>query len=117
MKKNRLNLILMGLLFFCLTAAGGIAGEENRGSENLLLDSGRMNPVHFPHYRHQEVLDDCRVCHDLFPKEVGSIKLLKDQGKLKKQEVMKKHCIVCHRKMKSEGKKTGPLTCGRCHHK
>jgi len=108
---------LAGLLLLFFTTIWVTAGEENRGAEELLIESGRKQDVYFPHHRHQEVLNDCRVCHDLFPKKAGSIKSLKAQGKLKEQQVMKKHCIDCHRKMKSEDKKTGPLTCGRCHRK
>jgi hypothetical protein len=60
-----------------------------------------MRDVHFPHHRHQDALGDCNICHDLFPKKLGSIDELKNQGKLKKKQVMQEHCIDCHKKNES----------------
>lgn len=116
--KEKLVLLLMfaGILFYT-----GIAGSgedvENKGAEIILLSGGKMRDVHFPHHRHQDVLGDCNICHDLFPQKLGSIKELKNQGKLKKKQVMQEHCINCHRKMKAAGQNTGPISCGRCHRK
>jgi len=91
------------------------AAIEDRGAEIILIYGGKSRDVHFPHYKHQIALDNCDICHNLFPKKTGSIKELKDKGRLKKKQVMREHCIDCHRKLKSEGKKTGPTSCARCH--
>ena len=101
------------LLYFGI--AGSIANVENKGAEIILLAGGKMRNVHFPHHRHQNALGDCRICHDLFPKKSGGIEELKRQGKLEKKQVMQEHCIDCHRKMKSDGQKSGPTSCARCH--
>ena len=102
--------ILLGAGFIGITAA-----VENKGAKVILINGGKARDVHFPHLRHQTALKDCDICHALFPKKVGSIAALKAQGKLKKKQVMKDHCIDCHKKMKAEGHKTGPRSCARCH--
>ena len=110
--KEKLVLLLMfaGILF-CTGIAGSGEDVENKGAEIILLSGGKMRDVHFPHHRHQDVLGDCNICHDLFPQKLGSIKELKNQGKLKKKQVMQEHCINCHRKMKATGQNTGPISC------
>ena len=117
--KDKLVLLLMfgGILFY--TGIAGNSGDvENKGAEIILLSGGeKAKDVHFPHRRHQDVLGDCNICHDLFPQKLGSIEELKNQGKLKKKQVMQEHCIDCHKKMKAAGQSTGPTSCGRCHRK
>jgi hypothetical protein len=49
-----------------------------------IIPIGKMRNIHFPHHRHQNALDDCNICHDLFPAKAGSIAELKAQGRLKK---------------------------------
>ncbi|MGD9332750.1 MAG: cytochrome c3 family protein [Desulfobacterales bacterium] len=98
----------------------GLAGAytiqtENKGADQIELYGGKSGPVPFPHHAHQEVLTDCKVCHELFPQEIGAIDKLKASGELKKKQIMNKHCTKCHKKLKQEGKKTGPTTCKACH--
>jgi hypothetical protein len=116
--KEKLILLLMfgGILFYTGIAGSG-TDVENKGAEIILLPGGKMRDIHFPHRRHQDALGDCNICHDLFPQKLGSIVELKNQGKLKKKQVMQEHCIDCHKKMKSAGWNTGPTSCGRCHRK
>ena len=95
----------------------GAAAVENKGAEIISLDGGSRGAVPFPHYRHQNALGDCNVCHALFPQEPGSIARLKQEGKLAGKQVMNKHCISCHRAEKKAGKKAGPVSCTQCHTK
>lgn len=109
---------ILTLFIITLTAgftAGICIGGTANGPQMLSLEGGRTGNVPFPHHRHQAVLNDCNVCHDLFPQERGAIEALKAKGELKKKHVMSKHCIKCHRKMKKSGDKTGPTSCRTCH--
>ena len=113
-KKLIFLLIISGILLYTAISGSG-DNAENKGAEIILLSGGKMRDVHFPHTRHQDALGNCKICHELFPKKLGSIEELKRQGKLGKKQVMQKHCIDCHRKMKSAGENTGPTSCARCH--
>ncbi len=117
MKEKIIPLLLIGGLLLGAGFIGLSFATENRGAEIILINGGKARDVHFPHHKHQEALEDCAVCHTLFPKKVGSISELKAQGKLEKKQVMTEHCIDCHKKMKAEGRKTGPRSCARCHRK
>ena len=64
-----------------------------------------MRDIHFPHHRHQNALDDCDVCHDLFPAKAGSIAELKAQGWLKKNRCWKSIASPVTSKEKLPGKK------------
>ena len=109
--------IFSGIIFYAAVAGSG-DDIEDKGAETILLSGGeKMRDVHFPHHRHQDALKDCNICHDLFPKKLGSIDELKNQGKLKKKQVMQEHCIDCHKEMKATDRKTGPTSCARCHRK
>jgi len=110
-------LLLIGGLLLGAGFIGITFATENKGEEIILIDGGKARDVHFPHHSHQIALGDCDICHTLFPKKAGSIKELKSQGKLGKKQVMEEHCIDCHKKMKAEGRKTGPRSCARCHRK
>jgi len=87
----------------------------DKGADMMQLDSGRLPAVPFPHHLHQDRLNDCSVCHAMFPQTRGAIKELQDQGKIKKQEIMNKNCIACHKERKMAGKPSGPLSCMDCH--
>lgn len=90
---------------------------ENGGAAQLLLDGGSKGTVSFPHHRHQNVLQDCKICHELFPQEAGAIVKLKREGKLVKKQVMTKHCIRCHKERERQGSASGPTKCSKCHAK
>lgn len=47
------------------------AAIEDRGAEIILIYGGKSRDVHFPHYKHQIALDNCDICHNLFPKKLG----------------------------------------------
>lgn len=118
MLEKLICLLLLGGILFYTGIAESENDAENKGAEIILLYGGKKaRDVHFPHHRHQRALEDCNICHDLFPRKLGSIEELKNQGKLKKKQVMQEHCIDCHKKMKSAGLNTGPTSCARCHRK
>ncbi|KPA16593.1 cytochrome c, class III family protein [Candidatus Magnetomorum sp. HK-1] len=106
------------LLFIGLVFLVSLAFAINKGQEKLSLDGGKRGNVSFPHRVHQKALaDDCNVCHQIFPQKSGSIKQMKADKKLKSKEVMNKHCISCHKKLKRKNKPHGPTSCSQCHEK
>ena len=115
MKEKILPLLLIGTLLLGIGYISFAAAVKDRGAEIILIKGGKARDIHFPHQMHQTALENCDVCHTLFPKKVDGIAELKAQGKLKKKQVMQEHCIDCHKKMKAEGRKTGPRSCARCH--
>ena len=88
---------------------------ENKGAATMELEGGKRGKVPFPHHQHQNKLVDCKICHDAFPQEKGSIEKLKKAGKLKPKHVMNKQCTKCHKEKKRAGEKSGPITCKQCH--
>ena len=98
-----------------LLSAAVSAAVMEAGPADLLIDGGERGGVQFPHQRHQTVLGDCNICHDLFPQKSGSIRELINKNELGKKQVMNDHCIKCHRESKNAGKAAGPTTCSKCH--
>jgi hypothetical protein len=110
--------ILLGVSLMVALISSGVwtaLAVENGGAAQLLLDGGNRGTVAFPHHRHQNVLQDCMICHALFPQEAGIIARLKQEGKLVKKQVMTKHCIRCHKERKRQGNTSGPTKCSNCH--
>jgi hypothetical protein len=103
------------LLFIALALSLGAAMEQ--GPEQIDINTGGKGLVPFPHRDHQTRLVDCMICHELFPQEKNSILKLKDEGKLKKKQVMKDLCIKCHKDTLNAGKESGPVKCSQCHTK
>jgi len=99
--------------------AGAMAASsmatQNKGAENIEIDGGKRGKVPFPHRQHQARIEDCQICHSVFPQKSGSIAELKTDGKLKKKYVMNKLCTKCHKEKKKAGQKSGPTTCTKCH--
>ena len=62
----------------------------------------KMGTVTFPHKMHQEMLKDCKICHEKGPGKIEGF------GK----DFAHKTCKGCH-----EQKKKGPTKCGECHKK
>ena len=106
--------ILFTVLTLFSVAVMATAQTENKGPEKITIDGGNKGKIHFPHRNHQDNLGDCKICHNIFPKKLGIIKKLKDDGKLKKKRVMN-NCRGCHRRLAKEGKKAGPTSCRKCH--
>jgi len=113
MKNRKVILAVIGILCFAVLAIA----EQNKGAEKIVLHGANMGDITFPHHQHQNVLGDCNLCHDLFPKEAGVIDKMKAGDELKKKQVMNTKCIRCHKEKKNEGVKTGPTSCSVCHQK
>ena len=103
------------VILFCLLASVVTVVSAENGAESMLLNGGKRGKIPFPHRTHQDVLKDCKKCHDLFPQEPGVIDRLKKTGGLKKKRVMNTRCVKCHKAMKKTGNKAGPTTCKNCH--
>jgi DNA-directed RNA polymerase subunit M/transcription elongation factor TFIIS len=101
---------VIGLLPPCGQAAG-----EDPGAAEIVLQGGPSGNVLFPHRRHEEKLPDCNLCHAAYPKQPRAIEVLKEQGTLKKKEIMNTQCTKCHKERKSAGEAAGPTTCTGCH--
>jgi cytochrome c-type protein NrfB len=110
--RNKLGLLMLPLI---VLAALAVWGQQDNGAPEMELAAGERGDVAFPHLQHQNVLEDCNLCHSVFPQQAGSILSMKAAGTLKPRQVMNKQCIKCHRTKKKEGVKTGPLTCSKCH--
>lgn len=107
------------LLALVLVFAGLVVAShavENQGLKDMVLDGGKTGDVPFPHHLHQNTLEDCQLCHSLFPQEQGGIDRMVKEGKLKNKEVMK-NCQKCHRKLEKSGQPSGPTSCKGCHSK
>jgi len=93
------------------------AGPEpkDKGAAMMQLDSGRLPSVPFPHHQHQSRINDCTVCHDMFPQKRGAIQSMHEKGEMEKKTVMNQNCIACHKKEKAGGNASGPLSCTGCH--
>lgn len=116
MKIKLLVLLGAAMLFFAsVSIALSNTPVENKGAAEIKLPGGARGLVFFPHHLHQDKLVDCKICHSIFPQKAGIIKELKEQGKLKKKYVMNKLCTKCHKEKKSEGLKSGPTECAKCH--
>ncbi len=117
---QRLPAAVAVLLSLCVTLAVApamTAESDGKGPETLVIDGGSKGNITLPHREHQQNLQDCKICHTIFPKKGGSITAMKADGKLKKKQVMNKLCLKCHRGMKKAGKETGPTSCSGCHKK
>ena len=97
-----------------MISVAGFSADDPGPAEIELLGGDRGN-VPFPHQQHQATLGDCNLCHELFPKQKGSIADLQAQGVLKKRQVMNKHCIKCPSARKRAGESSGPTSCNDCH--
>jgi len=92
-----------------------ILADQAKGSKEISINGGNKGDILLPHQLHQETLQDCQICHSIFPQEAGAIDSAKASGALKKKQVMNKTCLKCHRAMKKAGDKTGPVSCSGCH--
>ena len=115
MKTNKIIYTILISTFIFTTSILVIASEM--GSPELVINGGSRGDVNFPHKMHQETLSDCSVCHNIFPKEEGSIDKLKKEKTLKRKQVMDDVCLACHRADRKAGKEYGPTSCNDCHSK
>lgn len=106
---------MIGVVAMATAISFGAQAAVDSGADRMKLAGGSRGPVPFTHGDHQSRLQDCLVCHGVFPQVKGSIESLKSKGELEKKQVMNKLCIKCHRAEKQAGNAAGPLTCGQCH--
>ena len=113
-------ILAVSLSLVCAMCVVAIAGDwtiqkTNRGDATMVIDGGKTGDIPFSHHLHQDKLGGvCEACHNLFPQKKGAIAALQESGQLAKKEVMKQ-CQKCHRRLKHEGKKSGPIGCRDCH--
>lgn len=111
--------VLFALVFVSCTVAFSVDASgkdpQESGAGMINLEGGSLGAVQFPHRLHQQKINDCNACHDLFPREKGAIKAQQEAGKLEKQQVMNIHCIKCHMERNSASKPSGPTQCAKCH--
>lgn len=112
MKKKKLFWPVVAAVIVMAVAA--LAAEKKMGAPSIVIPGGTKGDISFPHGTHQVTLEDCNICHALFPQEPGTIVSLKAAGTLRKMQVMKV-CQGCHKQMAQEGKKAGPVNCNECH--
>jgi hypothetical protein len=92
-----------------------VAEPETEPPETVYYaEKSRWGKVTFTHTEHSEDYgSDCDECHHV-EMEGGYNKCSSCHDDLK--HTFHKNCYQgCHRKLKAEGKKTGPTTCKRCH--
>ncbi len=80
-----------------------LAFAVNAMAADVITLPAKNGNVSFPHKKHQELLKDCKKCHEKGPGKI--------QG-FGKELAHAKGCKGCH----EEGKK-GPTKCGECHKK
>ncbi len=108
-------LLITSAMALCLLM--GTANAAEKGKKDFYLSGGKRGPVFFPHQEHQKHIEDCMVCHDLFPKQQGALTAEIAAGNLAPRQVMNKKCINCHRALKKAGQPFGPTSCSKCHRK
>ena len=119
----KFKLILLSIVCGTVLAAALSTATQPTGAPNITpaitphvtIDGGTRRSIPFPHQKHVDILDDCNVCHDLYPTTAGIIATMKKQGKLKKKSVMNGQCTKCHRARKKAGEPSGPTKCSTCH--
>ncbi len=109
------NIVSVTLAALMLIAMAGIGLAAKKGPTDIDIFGGKSGNVPFPHAQHQQRINDCNVCHSVFPQETDAIKKMKTKGTIKPKKVMNLQCIKCHREEKRAGNPTGPLTCKTCH--
>ena len=113
MNRDLLVLIIALAMGLMLPLPGVDAASQ--GPDQIDIYGGKRGKVPFPHAKHQESLNDCNVCHSVFPQKTDAIKTLKAEGAIKPKKVMNLQCIKCHKKAKRAGQPHGPVTCATCH--
>ncbi|MFH1977495.1 MAG: cytochrome c3 family protein [Pseudomonadota bacterium] len=109
---KRLTKIIMLMAVFLIFST--FLWAQNKGAKEIVVPGGTTGSVPVKHHLHQNALNDCNLCHNLFPQTAGIIQKLKDEGTLEKKKVMNQ-CQKCHREKVKAGVKAGPVSCRSCH--
>ncbi len=116
MRKFFAGFIVLMIFLFISIVVSAEDEKTSAGAAVIHLEKGRMPQVTFPHHMHQKALNNnCKACHDMFPKQSGIIKEMILQEKLRKKQVMNSKCLKCHKDRKKAGLTAGPTTCTACH--
>lgn len=113
MKKAVLCLFV---LFAVLVGNMAFSDQAKTIKAVIELVAGDKGDVTFPHEKHRKAIEDCMICHKMYPQKPESISGEMKAGRIQKKQVMTS-CLSCHRSMKAENKKTGPTSCNECHKK
>jgi hypothetical protein len=125
-------MLLAMVMVFVFTAGAvntdlTVEGPVERGADLIVIDVMRAMkplerpPVIFFHSRHTDALTsvkrDCTACHMTDDNGRLSLKFkrLADADAQTVSDTYHLNCIACHRDMKAQNRKSGPLTCGECH--
>ncbi len=129
------KIAVCALIVFSTILFAGMAVAANKVPEgDISIHSGdvfkefKQGPVIFPHAKHKAL--KCTQCHHEYKdgknvwqegqevKKCSACHKLEADGKIVKLEkAYHDACQVCHKKLKSENKPTGPVTCAKCHQK
>jgi hypothetical protein len=138
MGKRKTHLFGLGLLLTATLVLAGVwtapamtheaaAPVEDGRADIITIDGLRAfgalerPAVLFQHDKHTQALakenKDCSVCHDTVKDRLSlKFKRTDDAGKQVVMDVYHDNCIACHKETgKTQGKKSGPVTCGQCH--
>jgi len=109
----------LGLTPLCAARARPADGAAHLHDHPLKLETLKRAPVMFRHATHTAALKEegCEACH---PKQAASssFSFPKERDETRRDAFMDSFhnvCVACHTQRASEGKKTGPVTCGECH--
>jgi len=103
-----MSIYLKAFICFFILSLVAIASEN---FNDVKIQGGFMGVITFPHSTHENSVDNCQKCHEIFPQKMGAIQTLKDSNALEKKYVMKTLCISCHKSNDS-----GPTMCYGCHY-
>ena len=139
MKKGLAILSIITIFIFSLGLVAWVyaAGQQKAADtfkidndKSLFKDGKRTKAaVEFTHKKHEKDHKiSCIECHHVIKggknvwkegdkvQKCGECHKAADQGKtLSLQNAFHKNCKDCHVKLKTEGKKTGPTLCAKCH--
>lgn len=87
--------LMIAVMLVAFASGAALAGDT-------LVFPAKNGQVTFSHKLHQDMLKDCKVCHEKAPGKIEGF----DKDKAHKL------CIDCHK-----AKKAGPVKCTECHKK
>ncbi len=114
--------LLMALLVGVFTLVVSLALIAAEAPEKVTIKefAKKKAPVTFSHKVHADKFG-CKECHHKWdgkgtPHKCSECHKAKKEGKKPSaKKAYHKKCKGCHKKMKKEGKKTGPTSCKKCH--
>jgi ribosomal protein L40E len=107
--RKKMSMSINKLIFFIILIISYVA-IASEPPEKINIKGGFMGKIVFSHKLHENISDNCKKCHAIFPQKMGAIQSLKENKTLNKKYVMKEICISCHASNYS-----GPTMCYGCH--